>query len=219
MKLQHIDSAQYIIEANLYKTRRYEEGYDADGRFIEPFYKEHADKFCFVDEVLCYYNHLTFSRKANLPRILYIGPGLPELRSKQLYNFEEDKLDVFYTTNDNDIESILINYNPNAIVTVGESDKNFPNLYKQPVEVRKKWIHVKDVDLDLGTKAYYCAMIQILENNIVLDERVQVNPLKLRSWFGDSILDHLSQISNLFVTKGYFGSLKPGVLLSLLFFY
>jgi len=165
MKLQHIDSAQYIIEVNLYKTRQYEEGYDADGRFIEPFYKEHADKFHFIDEVLCYYNHLTFSRKANLPRILYIGPGLPELRSKQLYNYEEDKLDIFYTTNDNNIDSILINYNPNAIVTVGESDSDFPNLYRQPAEVRKKWIHVKDVDLDLGTKAYYCAMIQMLEDN------------------------------------------------------
>lgn len=165
MKIQGINSAQYIIEANLYKTKRYKEGYDADSEFIESFYKQHADEFHFIDEALCYYNYLTFSRKANLPRILYIGPGLPELKSKQLYNYEEDKLDVFYTTDDNDIESILINYNPNAIVTVGESDKNFPNLYKQPVEVRKKWIHVKDVDLDLGTKAYYCAMIQILENN------------------------------------------------------
>jgi glycosyltransferase involved in cell wall biosynthesis len=165
MKLQHIDSAQYIIEANLYKTRRYEEGYDADGRFIEPFYKEHADKFHFIDEVLCYYNHLKFSRKANLPRILYIGPGLPELRTKQLYNYEEDKLDVFYTTTDDDIESILINYDPHAIVTVGESDEEFPNLYNQSIEVRKKWIHVKEVDLDLGTKAYYCAMTQMLENN------------------------------------------------------
>jgi glycosyltransferase involved in cell wall biosynthesis len=102
------------------------------------------------------------AKKAKIPKILYIGPGTPNLESIKYYHYEDTSLDIHYTDNDNNIEELLLLFKPDAIVTIGESDTNFPNLYKQPFEVRKKWINLSEVDSETGQKAYYCAINQIL---------------------------------------------------------
>ena len=97
-----------------------------------------------------------------IPKILYIGPGTPNLESIKYYHYEDTSLDVHYIDNDNNIEEVLLSFNPDAIVTIGESDNDFPNLYKQPFDVRKKWINLSEVDSETGQKAYFCAINQIL---------------------------------------------------------
>ena len=93
-----------------------------------------------------------------IPKILYIGPGTPNLESIKYYHYEDTSLDIHYTDNDNNIEELLLSFNPDAIVTIGESDNDFPNLYKQPFDVRKKWINLSKVDSETGQKAYFCAI-------------------------------------------------------------
>ena len=100
--------------------------------------------------------------KSRVPKILYIGPNQPELKSEKYYSYEDDSLEVHYKENDNNIQELLYSFKPDAIITVGKSEKVFENLYNQPYEVRKKWIHFTSILPDLGQRAYSCAMHQIL---------------------------------------------------------
>jgi hypothetical protein len=100
MKLKHIDSAQYIIHSSLHKRLKYEPGYDADGKFIEKLYAEHSDEFGFIGKPLCYYNALAVESKPKVPKVLYVGPDKPELKSIKYADYEEDSLNVKYIEND-----------------------------------------------------------------------------------------------------------------------
>jgi glycosyltransferase involved in cell wall biosynthesis len=100
-----------------------------------------------------------------IPKILYIGPGAPNLESIKYYHYEDTSLDVHYADDDNNIKEVLLSFNPDAIITIGENDNDFPNLYKQPFDVRKKWINLPEVDSETGQKAYFCAMNQILNSD------------------------------------------------------
>lgn len=101
-------------------------------------------------------------KKARVPKILYVGPGQPELVSSKYYEYEDNSLEVHYEESDENVDSLLTTFKPDAIVTVGESDSFFQNLCKQPYEIRKKWIHFTTVPSDIGQQAYSCAMNQIL---------------------------------------------------------
>ena len=101
----------------------------------------------------------------SVPKVLYIGPGRPKLTSEKYYNYEDDSLNVYYTTNDNNLEEILISFKPDAIVTIGKSDSDFSNLYNQTPKVRNKWLHFTELTSEVGQQAYYCAMYRILEND------------------------------------------------------
>lgn len=101
-------------------------------------------------------------KKARVPKVLYIGPGQPELKSQKHYQYEDDSLEVCYRETDDKIEELLSIFKPDAIVTIGKSDTVFENLYNQPYEIRKKWLHFASIVSDLGQQAYLCAMHQIL---------------------------------------------------------
>ena len=105
------------------------------------------------------------SDRVNVPKVLYIGKDSPKLTSNKYRDYEDTSLNVKYIKSDENINDILINFNPDSIVTIGESDSQFTNLYNQPEEVRKKWINLLTTDLDVGEKAYYCAMNQILKQD------------------------------------------------------
>lgn len=57
-KVNHIDTAQFIINKNIIDNEFQIDLYNADGLFIEDTYNQHRDKFKFIDEPLCYYNYL-----------------------------------------------------------------------------------------------------------------------------------------------------------------
>lgn len=161
MKLQHIDSAQYVIKQSLYSKDRYEGGYCGDGLFIEKLYKDNADKFHFIHQQLCYYNRLTPVKKARVPKVLYIG-GITKLESYKYLGYEDTSLNVLQTPNDNNIEELLTSFKPDSIITVGKSFSEFPNLCNQPLEIRKKWFNVEEDVINNGEIAYNVAMNQML---------------------------------------------------------
>ena len=162
MKLRHIDSAQYVIKQSLYAQGRYEGGYCGDGVFIENLYKNHSDKFHFIHQQLCYYNRLVNPKKARVPKVLYVGGSL-KLESTKHLGYEDTSLDVLHAPkNDSDMEKLISSFKPDSIITVGKDHTEFPNLCRQPLEVRKKWLNVEKDFINNGEIAYNVAMNQIL---------------------------------------------------------
>lgn len=163
MKLKHIDSAQYIIHISLHKRLRYEPGYDADGKFIEKLYAEHSDKFGFIEKLLCYYNALTSESKAKVPKVLYLGPDKPELKSIKYADYEDDSLNVKYIENDEKINNTLTDFKPDSIISISQDFyEECKNLCNQPSYVRNKWINLDSHNINTGEIAYNCAMHSIL---------------------------------------------------------
>jgi predicted O-methyltransferase YrrM len=59
IKVNHIDTAMFIIPYNLCKNIKWiVNKYNADGFYIEECYKNNIDKHIYVNNVLCYYNYL-----------------------------------------------------------------------------------------------------------------------------------------------------------------
>ena len=95
-KYQHIDLAQITWHSSLFETYSFVGDYAADGMLVETIHKEHPEYFIFLNIELCYYNYLVKKSKGFVPRIMYIGPGKPELRSDQFTDFEDDSLNILY---------------------------------------------------------------------------------------------------------------------------
>lgn len=166
MKLQHIDSAQYIIHTDLHNEISYEPGYDADGRFIEKLYKEFSNDFHFIHTPLCYYNALSTESKPRVPKVLYIGEGTPELKSIKYLNYEDDTLNVLYRKDDSNIKKDISNFKPDSIITISKDYFNeFTNLCSQPLYIRNKWINLDSHLENTGEIAYNCAMNSMLKSD------------------------------------------------------
>jgi len=105
------------------------------------------------------------SKKAKVPKVLYIGPGNPHLESIHNKNFEDTSLDVKYLSNDDNVNEIISSVRPDSIVTIGESDSQFSNLHNNIYDVRKRWFNGTEVNDITGHNAYYCAMHQMLTND------------------------------------------------------
>jgi glycosyltransferase involved in cell wall biosynthesis len=104
-------------------------------------------------------------KKAKVPRVLYIGNDKPELKSIQSETYEDTSLEVKYLKNDIDVNEVIANFKPDSIITIGETDSEYGNLFRNTFEVRKKWIHLSESNEDTGTFAYNCAMNQILKQD------------------------------------------------------
>ena len=163
MKLQHIDSAQYIIHTSLHNQLKYESGYDADGKFIEKLYAEYPDKFGFIEKPLCYYNALDKESKPRVPKVLYIGEDTPQLKSIKYADYEDDSLIVKHVKNDDTIDNDMIEFKPDSIISISQDYFNdYKNLCEKPVYVRNKWINLDEYESNVGEIAYNCAMHNML---------------------------------------------------------
>jgi glycosyltransferase involved in cell wall biosynthesis len=173
VKVGSIDSAQYFLHRDLISESRYILGdYKSDGYFIVDLYENNKDKFLFIEEELCYYNKIEKSGINSYPRILIFGIEEEiKLQSKQMVDFEARDMDCkFYKTDDNLI-NIINNFNPDAIITVGEDYGKFPNLGMQSLDIRKRWLHVSELNESVGEMAYNCA------NSYILDKSDKNTPL------------------------------------------
>lgn len=163
MKLQHIDSAQYIIHTSLHNQLKYESGYDADGKFIEKLYAEYPDKFGFIEKPLCYYNALDKESKPRVPKVLYIGEDTPQLKSIKYADYEDDSLIVKHVKNDDTVDKDMIEFKPDSIISISQDYFNdYKNLCEKPVYVRNKWINLDEYESNIGEIAYNCAMHNML---------------------------------------------------------
>jgi glycosyltransferase involved in cell wall biosynthesis len=163
-RYQGIDMAQMLIHFSIFNRYEFIGDYAADGYFAEKIYKENPSWFEYINQTLSYYNYLVQPPKAKIPKVLYIGPGKPELKSKQLNEYEAEELDVRYEETDQNLIDILVTFNPDSIVTVSDNFNDFPILSSQPFEVRRKWINIQEINDWTGQAAYNCAMDSILKS-------------------------------------------------------
>lgn len=156
MKVQHVDIAQCIFHARLFSRYQWSADYKGDGHMIEQMLRD-GNKFEYTNQILSNYNFLQEPKTAVFPKILVIGSD-KKLATIKDWGIEETRLDVLNEQDDKNIVSNLVNFNPDAILTVGESWEQFPRIASLPYSIRKKWLHVQKVELNTGTEIYNCAM-------------------------------------------------------------
>ena len=161
-----VDMAQFIIDRGIIGDNRFENpGYIADGTFISKLYGLYPDGFMFIDKILCYYNYLQ-KAPSFLPKVLLIGlDDTIKIESKFIADFEDVRLNTLCIKDDSKIESVLVDFNPDSIITIGPSFENFPNLSVQPLDIRSRWLHFASMSPEIGEAAYQCASNYILNLN------------------------------------------------------
>jgi O-antigen biosynthesis protein len=168
VKVRHIDLAQYILDRSLLSNEHlFGTGYLSDGIFIEKLYKEKKEYFHITDKILCYYNYLEKKNRPKLPKILCIGNYKPELKTSLIFSSYTDELDVKYIDDDYDIHSILVDFNPDCILSICDNWYELKYLSNANYDIRKRWINIKpdDINDNTGQIVYDCAMKQILDND------------------------------------------------------
>jgi len=167
-KVQHIDMAQFLLERSLIGDDRFiQNDYKADGHFIENIFNKNKEKIQFIPDVLCYYNALRVPPNFT-PKVLFIGDTQPILKSFKAAEYESDELRVLYKKNDDDIDRVIKDWNPDCILTNSDSWEDFKNLSKKNSDVRSRWIHLKEINESSGESAYNCSMSYILNNCLEL---------------------------------------------------
>ena len=175
MFVSKIDSAQFVLKRsliglpythvdfseNIVRFRKNE--YKADGYFIEEIYKKNPSDFVFIDKVLCYYNFIEPKKSNSLPRVLVVGASGVSLDSKFYADFESIELNVLCKNDDSDIDSVIQEFNPDSILSIGDDYSKFTSLTHHSYDIRKRWIHQQQVDSNSGESAYQCA------NNFILN--------------------------------------------------
>jgi hypothetical protein len=162
MKYQGVDIAQLIFHHSVFTQYDFTGHYAGDGILIDKIFAENPEWFSYIPKELCYYNHLENTPKAKLPKILLISDKPAELKSYVAADYEDANLDTIHLTNDTNINEVLAEKKPDAIVTISDDWKNFPNLANQPLNVRNKWISFKEITQNTGQEAYQCAMETML---------------------------------------------------------
>ncbi len=176
-RYQHIDLAQITWHWTVFKDYEFIGDYAADGKLIEIIHNDHPEWFMFLDDVTCYYNYLVKPHEGFVPKVLYVGPGKPKLKSKQFEEYEDSSLRVLHVENDKDIAKVISDFKPDSILTVSkDSMKENKELCGMSLEIRNKWFNVENADdvVEAGNTAYHVAMNGMI-NNQVLENYV--------SWF------------------------------------
>ena len=163
-KVSHIDMAQFVLKRDLIENHRLEFGkYIADGIFIENLYNQKSSDFLFIDEILCYYNWIEKKKINSLPRVLVVGvDDKVELKSKYYVDYESTEINTLSVKDDININSVIQEFNPDSIITIGDSFGNFPNLSYHSLDVRRRWLHFSEINDEVGEAAYFCASNYIL---------------------------------------------------------
>ena len=104
-------------------------------------------------------------RNPGLPKVAIFGvnsieelPPKEQLRSHHAESWEADEFAISVFTDDSDLERILLELEPQAIVSVGVIEK-FPKLLAAPYYIRRKWIHKENVAELRGLDIFYCFLI------------------------------------------------------------
>ncbi len=176
VKVSKIDMAQFVLHRSLIGEERIPNGYYvADGMFIESLFSKNREEFVFIDKILCYYNYFQQIKKQNkkfLPRILLLGlDSKVELETLSSTSYESKELNVYQQLDDKNLDVIINEFDPDSIVTVGDDYGKFPNLSNKPYDFRKRWIHVTEINPNLGDLSYFCA------SNVILNTFYNENPL------------------------------------------
>ena len=176
VKVSKIDMAQFILSRSLIGLNRIPKGfYVGDGMFIEKLFNENKNRFYFINKVLSYYNYFQQNKKTSkktLPRVMVIGDkNETELKSNFYADFESVELFNLHKIDDSEIDTNITNFDPDCIITIGETYEKFPKLCEKSFDIRKRWIHSEKVSDGIGDSTYQCA------TNYILDQHYPQNPL------------------------------------------
>lgn len=159
MKVSQVDMAQVVLHITLIANIRLcNMNYIADSIFIEKVYNSLPDSFLFINKILCYYNYLKLERKANVPKVLYIGDNEPVIKSDKKAWWESDDMNVSYSKNI--LIDDVVKFDPDVIVTTTDS-----SLSNYNTDIKKRWININKNNPNLGEISYNSSMNYILENN------------------------------------------------------
>lgn len=171
MKVTQIDFAQVVIKKSLMKEKRLVPMmYVADGIFIENLFNDNPGKWVILPDVLCNYNSLIPISKPNksytLPRVLILDK-YRDLKTTES-QWESSELNVIESS-DSTVAEDIAKYDPDCILSQGNSAAEFPNMCNQSIEYRTRWINPTDSknlsDVSVGEMSYFCAMNHILVND------------------------------------------------------
>ena len=170
MRFQGIDSAQILIKRSM--VVEFALNYAADGILIDTLYKSNPEEFLLIDKVLCYYNYIPSPKSSSLPRVLLLGlDETVDLKSIVPADYESKDLLTIQQKQDNNLNQIISSFNPDSIVTIGESFEKFPNLCNLPLDIRRRWTHFNEVSDTTGESAY------LVGSNYILNPYQTNNPL------------------------------------------
>lgn len=167
VKVGKIDMAQFCLKRELIGDYRIPSNqYVGDGLFIENLFERNVDRFIIIKEIGCYYNYFKQIEKKDyfLPKVLIIGSEEElQLKSYKYAQYEDDRLKCLNKYDDNDINLILSKFNPNGILTLGDTWEKFQNLSTSSLDFRRKWIHLQNEDDTTGELMFSCLTKSMLE--------------------------------------------------------
>lgn len=120
-------------------------------------------------------------RNPGLPKVAIFGvssmdelPPRDQLRSHQAESYETDEFAFRVFADDSNLENVLLEFEPQAIVSIGVV-KDFPKLLAAPYYIRRKWIH-KDNAKDLrGWDIFHCFLLAAIPDTHRIDAPAKVS--------------------------------------------
>ncbi|MEP6484982.1 MAG: glycosyltransferase family 2 protein [Rudaea sp.] len=104
-------------------------------------------------------------RNPGLPKVAIFGlrsadelPSKEQLRSHAAESYEADEFSIHVFADDADLDRVLCELEPQAIVSIGKVD-DFPKLLAAPYYIRRKWIHKNAVAELRGSEIFYCFLL------------------------------------------------------------
>lgn len=120
-------------------------------------------------------------RNPGLPKVAIFGvssmdelPPSDQLRSHQAESYETDEFAIRVFPNDANLESILLEFEPQAIVSIGEVER-FPKLLAAPYYIRRKWIHKSSAKDLHGWDIFHCFLLASIPDARHIDAPAKIS--------------------------------------------
>jgi O-antigen biosynthesis protein len=104
-------------------------------------------------------------RNPGLPKVAIFGvksldelPPAEQLLSHHAESYETDEFSLHLFADDSDLERVLLELDPQAMVSIGVIE-HFPKLLSAPYYIRRKWIHKNAASELRGIDILYCFLI------------------------------------------------------------
>ena len=110
-------------------------------------------------------------RNPGLPKVAIFGvasldelPPKEQLRSHHAESYEADEFAISVFADDSNLDRVLAEVDPQAIVSVGVLE-SFRKLLAAPYYIRRKWIHKNHVSELRGSDMFYCFLIAAIPDS------------------------------------------------------
>ena len=95
---------------------------------------------------------------------MVVGSENFELKSIQYNDYESSDINSKFIDDDTNINKVISEFNPDSIITIGDSYDRFRNLSYHSLDIRSRWLHFNKIEEGIGNSAYICASNFILSS-------------------------------------------------------